>query len=173
MLQKHAKNRPPCMSPVQILKDGVVPSDAQHTQIPIKWCTNASGKVQTDWQTDRWTDTPSDAGCIEYHHRKFIITGSVYVTSWLSTTSWLQFMYLFRVKYHKCTQRKKTELTWPHPEAVLENGATLEDGPFFPLRNHDYIAGIERLLMEIPGNQPIFCLWPIQKLLHLGIPNRV
>ncbi len=27
--------------------------------------------------------------------------------------------------------------------------------------------------MKIPGNQPIFYLWPIQKLLHLGIPNRI
>ncbi len=27
--------------------------------------------------------------------------------------------------------------------------------------------------MKILGNQPIFYLWPIQKLLHLGIPNRV
>ncbi len=27
--------------------------------------------------------------------------------------------------------------------------------------------------MKIPGNRPIFYLWPIQKLLHLGIPNRV
>ena len=27
-------------------------------------------------------------------------------------------------------------------------------------------------LMKIPGNQPIFYLWPIQKLLHLGIQNR-
>ena len=27
--------------------------------------------------------------------------------------------------------------------------------------------------MKIPGNQPIFCLRPIQKQLHLGIPDRV
>ncbi len=26
--------------------------------------------------------------------------------------------------------------------------------------------------MKIPGNRPIFYLWPIQKPLHLGIPNR-
>ncbi len=25
---------------------------------------------------------------------------------------------------------------------------------------------LEWLLMKIPGNQPIFCLWPIQKHLH-------
>ncbi len=31
---------------------------------------------------------------------------------------------------------------------------------------------VQRPLMEIPGNQPIFFLWPIQKLLHLGITNR-
>ena len=29
----------------------------------------------------------------------------------------------------------------------------------------------KRLLMKIPGNQSIFCLWPIQKNLHLGIPD--
>ncbi len=31
----------------------------------------------------------------------------------------------------------------------------------------------ERLLLKIPGNQSIFCLWPIQKHLHLAIPDRV
>ncbi len=34
-------------------------------------------------------------------------------------------------------------------------------------------ANSKRLLMKIPGNQPIFYLWPIQKLPHLGIPIRV
>ncbi len=27
--------------------------------------------------------------------------------------------------------------------------------------------------MKIQGNWPIFYLWPIQKLLHFGIPDRV
>ncbi len=31
------------------------------------------------------------------------------------------------------------------------------------------LRGFKRLLMKIPGNQPIFRLWPIQKHLHLGI----
>ncbi len=30
-----------------------------------------------------------------------------------------------------------------------------------------------KALMKIPGNWPIFYLWPIQKLLHFGIPDRV
>ena len=29
----------------------------------------------------------------------------------------------------------------------------------------------KKKLMKILGNQPIFCLWPIQKHLYLGIPE--
>ncbi len=34
------------------------------------------------------------------------------------------------------------------------------------------VIPFQRLLMKIPDNQPIFYLWPIQKLLHFGIPDR-
>ncbi len=32
-----------------------VPNDTQHREIPIKWCTNAPGEVQTDIHTDIYT----------------------------------------------------------------------------------------------------------------------
>ncbi len=39
------------------------------------------------------------------------------------------------------------------------------------LSPYHYIFPKKRLLMKIPGNQSIFCLLPIQKHLHLGIPD--
>ena len=56
-----------------------------------------------------------------------------------------------------------------------ERAKTGRRSPFYLNCSHllVHMVQLKRLLMKIPGNQPTFYLWPIQKHLHLGVPERV